>query len=72
MFISVLFSKLYGLIQQTDNLIDLVIDLEESAEFPEGKEVEFLYAEADGVFIQATEKNKSHEVSHAIVYEGWD
>ncbi|MEI3600297.1 MULTISPECIES: ISLre2 family transposase, partial [unclassified Oceanobacillus] len=51
---------------------DMVIDLEESAELPEGKEVDFLYAEADGVFIRGTEKKKSHEVSHAIVYEGWD
>ncbi|GGN61034.1 hypothetical protein [Oceanobacillus indicireducens] len=50
----------------------MVIDLEESAEVPEGKEVELLYAEADGVFIRGTEKKKSHEVSHAIVYEGWD
>lgn len=51
---------------------EMVIDLEESAELPEGKEVEFLYAEADGVFVRGTEKKKSHEVSHAIVYEGWD
>src|SRR5699024_9147427 len=51
---------------------DMVIDLEESATLPEGKEVEYLYAEADGVFVRGTEKNKSHEVSHAIVYEGWD
>lgn len=51
---------------------EMVIDLEESAELPEGKEVEFLYAEADGVFVRGTEKKKSHEVSHAIVYEGWN
>src|SRR5699024_11234353 len=35
-------------------------------------EIEFLYAEADGVFVRGTEKKKSHEVSHAILYEGWD
>lgn len=51
---------------------EMVIDLEESAELPIGKEVEFLYAEADGVFVRGTEKKKSHEVSHAIVYEGGD
>lgn len=51
---------------------DMVAELEESAELPEGKEVDFLYAEADGVFVRGTEKKKSHEVSHAILYEGWD
>src|SRR5699024_855689 len=51
---------------------EMVTELEESAELPEGEEVEFLYAEADGVFVRGTEKKKSHEVSHAIVYEGWD
>ena len=51
---------------------EMVIELEDSAELPEGKEIDFLYAEADGVFIRGTEKKKSHEVSHAILYEGWD
>lgn len=51
---------------------EMVTELEESAELPEGKEVDFLYAEADGVFVRGTEKKKSHEVSHAIIYEGWD
>src|SRR5699024_5916177 len=51
---------------------DMVIDLEESATLPEGEEIEFLYAEVDGVFVRGTEKKKSHEVSHAILYEGWD
>lgn len=51
---------------------EMVIELEESAELPERKEVDYLYAEADGVFVRATEKKKSHEVSHAIIYEGWD
>lgn len=50
---------------------DMVIELEESAELPQGKEVAFLYAEADGVFVRGIEKKKSHEVSHAIIYEGW-
>ena len=51
---------------------ELVKELEESAELPKGKEVDFLYAEADGVFVRGTEKKKSHEVSHAIIYEGWE
>ena len=51
---------------------DMTMELEESAELPEGKEVDFLYAEADGVFVRSTEKKKSHEVSHAILYEGWE
>lgn len=51
---------------------ELVNELEESAELPEGKEIDFLYAEADGVFVRGTEKRKSYEVSHAILYEGWD
>src|SRR5699024_7658825 len=51
---------------------EMVNELEESAELPEGKKVDFLYAEADGVFVRGTEKKKSHEVSHAILYEGWD
>src|SRR5699024_9656533 len=48
------------------------IIVEESAILTGRKEVEYIYAEADGVFVRGTEKNKSHEVSHAIVYEGWD
>ncbi|WP_051681398.1 UPF0236 family transposase-like protein [Virgibacillus alimentarius] len=36
------------------------------------EEIDFLYAEADGVFVRETEKKKSHEGSHAILYEGWD
>lgn len=51
---------------------EMVIELEESAKLPEGKTLDFLYAEADGVFVRGTEKKKSHEVSHAILYEGWD
>ncbi len=51
---------------------ELVKELEESAELPKGKEVDFLYAEADGVFVHGKEKKKSHEVSHAIIYEDWE
>lgn len=49
-----------------------VIELDEAASLPEGKKVDFLYAEADGVFVRGTKKKKSHEVHHAVVYEGWD
>jgi hypothetical protein len=50
----------------------MVTELEEAAELPGGKKVDFLFAEADGVFVRGTKKKKSHEVSHAILYEGWD
>src|SRR5690625_1486533 len=50
----------------------LVQELEDSAELPEGKKVDFLYAEADGVFVRDLKKKKHIEVSHAIIYEGWD
>src|SRR5699024_5465367 len=33
--------------------------------------VNFLYAEADGVFVRGTNKKKHHEVYHGITYEGW-
>lgn len=51
---------------------EMVVELEEAAVLPDGKKVDFLYAEADGVFVRGTEKKKSHEVHHAILYEGWD
>ena len=47
---------------------ELVKELEESAELPRRKEVDFLYLK-DGVFVSRTEKKKSHEVS-TIIYEG--
>src|SRR5699024_2045037 len=51
----------------------MVQDLEESAELPKGKrEVDFLYTEADGVYVRDLKKKKHIEVSHAIMYEGWD
>ncbi|WP_035028552.1 ISLre2 family transposase [Carnobacterium mobile] len=49
-----------------------VLELEEAAELPEGKKVDYFYAEADGVFVRGTEKKKSLEVRHAILYEGWN
>ena len=33
--------------------------------------MDFLYAEADGVFVRGTKKRKHHEVYHGITYEGW-
>lgn len=51
---------------------EMVFELEEAATLPVGEEVDFLYAEADGVFVRGTEKKKSHEVRHAVLYEGWD
>lgn len=51
----------------------MVKELDESAELPKGKkEVKYLYAEADGVYIRELKKKKHIEVSHAILYEGWD
>src|SRR5690625_303367 len=51
----------------------MVQDLEVSAELPKGnKEVNYLYTEADGVFVRSLKKKKHIEVSHAIMYEGWD
>ena len=50
----------------------LVDDMEEVAYLPEGKKVDFFYAEADGVYVRSTEKNKNIEIHHAITYEGWE
>lgn len=46
--------------------------LDEAEELPEGKKVDFYFAEADGVFVHKTERKKSIEVHHAIMYEGWE
>src|SRR5690625_5953515 len=46
--------------------------LDDAVKLPEGKKVDILYAEADGVFVRDVKKKKHHEVSHAIVYEGWE
>ena len=50
----------------------LVEDMEESAYLPEGKRVDFFYAEADGVYVRSTQKKKNIEIHHAITYEGWE
>lgn len=50
----------------------LVEDMEEAAYLPEGKKVDFFYAEADGVYVRSTEKKKNIEIHHAITYEGWE
>src|SRR5699024_4161055 len=51
----------------------MVLELEESAELPKGKkELDFLYTEAYGVYVRGLKKRKHIEVSHAIMYEGWN
>ncbi|MEQ6378663.1 ISLre2 family transposase [Bacillaceae bacterium S4-13-56] len=50
----------------------MVIELDEADSLPQGKKLDFLYAEADGVFVRGTQKKKSLEVRHAVVHEGWD
>ncbi len=51
----------------------MVLELEGSAVLPKGKkELDFLYTEADGVYVRDLKKKKHIEVSHAIMYEGWD
>lgn len=56
---------------QSEADVEMITELEEAASLPAGKEVPFLYAEADGVFVRSTKKKKSHEVRHAIMHEGW-
>lgn len=51
---------------------EMVQELEESAYLPEGKQVDFLYTEADGVFVRGLKKKKHLEVSNCIMYEGWE
>lgn len=51
---------------------EMVVELDEAAELPEGKKVDYFYAEADGIFVRGTEKKKSLEVRHALLYEGWE
>src|SRR5699024_5541095 len=48
-----------------------VDELDIAATLPEGKKVDFLYADADGVFVSGTKKRKHHHVYHVITYEGW-
>lgn len=51
---------------------EMVMELAESDTLPEAKPVDFLYAEADGVYVRSTRKRKHIEVSHAMMYEGWE
>ncbi|MDC3418334.1 ISLre2 family transposase [Aquibacillus salsiterrae] len=51
---------------------EMVVELDEADFLPEGKKVDFLYAEADGVFVRGTKRKNSLEVRHAVVHEGWD
>lgn len=48
----------------------LVDELEIAASLPEGKVIDFLYAEADDVYVRGTDKKKHHEIYHGIIYEG--
>jgi len=50
----------------------MVEELEIADHLPIGKKVDYLFAEADGVFVKSTQKGKGIEVSQAIIYEGWD
>ena len=50
----------------------LVEELEESANLPDGRKLDFFYAVADGVFVRSTKKGKKLEIHHAITYEGWE
>lgn len=50
---------------------EMVRELAEAAALPEGKKVDFLYAESDGVFVRGLQRKQSMEVYHAIMYEGW-
>src|SRR5690625_3812515 len=48
-----------------------VDELDIAATLPEAKKVDFLYSEADGVFVRGKKKRKHHEVYHGITYGGW-
>ncbi|MED4475442.1 ISLre2 family transposase [Oceanobacillus caeni] len=50
---------------------EMLVELEEAAYLPKGEELDFLFAEADGVFVRGTKKKTSHEVHHAVLHEGW-
>lgn len=51
---------------------DFVGELEEAVHLPDGKKLDFFYAEADGVSVRSTKKKKGIEIHHAITYEGWE
>ncbi|NEV22039.1 UPF0236 family transposase-like protein, partial [Heyndrickxia coagulans] len=50
----------------------LVEEMEIAASLPDGKKVDYLFSEADGVFVRGLKKKQSMEVHHAILYEGWE
>ena len=50
----------------------LVEELEIADSLPEGKKVDYLFSEADGIFVRGLEKKQGLEVHHAILYEGWE
>lgn len=49
-----------------------VEEIEVAASLPEGKKVNYLYAEADGIKVRGTTKKKQLEVCHGMTHEGWD
>lgn len=51
---------------------EMVQELAESETLPKAKKIDFLYAEADGVYVRSTKKRKHIEVAHSIMYEGWE
>src|SRR5690625_2254298 len=57
---------------QADADKEMVQELEAADTLPEAKKVNFLYTDADGVFVRSLKKKKHIEVSHAITYEGWE
>ena len=57
--------------KQADTDQHMVEALDAADCLPEGKKVDVLFVEADGVFVRSTKRRKGIEVSQAIVYEGW-
>jgi hypothetical protein len=57
--------------KQADTDQHMVETLDAADCLPEGKKVDVLFVEADGVFVRGIKRRKSIEVSQAIVYEGW-
>lgn len=51
---------------------EAVADLDDSSHLPGDKQVDYLFAEADGVMVRSTENKQHHEVRHGILYEGWE
>ncbi|WP_132372603.1 hypothetical protein [Melghiribacillus thermohalophilus] len=50
---------------------EMLKELEKAVSLSEREQVDYLYADADGVIVRSTEKNQSHEVRQAVIYEGW-